>query len=125
MLIRISNSTVKVAFLVFYLRLFSPVKQVRYLVWIGMAVVITFCVVFVVIDLVACSPWPSENGDWLAPSLTDHCEHIAVPLITAASYINVITDFYILFIPLHQLPTLRLSKRRKIGVGLIFLTGLL
>ncbi len=90
-----------------------------------MAVVITFCVVFVVVDLVACAPWPSEHGDWLAPSLLDRCDSIVVDLITAGAYFSVITDFYILFIPLHQIPKLGLSRKRKIGVGLIFLTGFL
>lgn len=122
-LARITNSTIKVAFLTFYLRLFGTVKYIRYMVWVGMTVVITFCVVFVVVDIVACAPWPSEN--WLSQSLIDRCERIAVDLITAAVYISVITDFYILFIPLHQLPTLHLSGKRKIGLGLIFLTGLL
>ncbi|RYP18843.1 hypothetical protein DL765_003723 [Monosporascus sp. GIB2] len=122
-LIRITNTTIKVAFLVFYLRLFSPVTHVRYLVWAGMALVITFCVVFVAIDVVACAPFPSEN--WLSPSLLERCYRIAVDLITAAVYFSLITDFYILFIPLHQVPNLGLSKKRKIGVSLIFLTGLL
>ncbi|XXG95640.1 hypothetical protein Hte_001908 [Hypoxylon texense] len=124
-LIRITNTTIKVAFLVFYLRLFSPVKYVRHMIWVGMAVVITFCVVFVVIDLVACAPWPSEHGDWLAPSLLDRCDRIVVDLITAGAYFSVITDFYILFIPLHQIPKLGLSRKRKIGITLIFLTGFL
>ncbi|KAK6957323.1 hypothetical protein Daesc_000106 [Daldinia eschscholtzii] len=124
-LIRITNTTIKVAFLTFYLRLFSPVTYVRYMVLAGMALVITFCVVFVIVDLVACAPWPSEHGDWIAPSLIDRCTRISVPLITAAAYFTVITDFYVLLIPLHQIPTLGLSPRRKVGVSIIFLTGLL
>ncbi|KAI2464613.1 hypothetical protein F4781DRAFT_439417 [Annulohypoxylon bovei var. microspora] len=124
-LIRITNTTIKVAFLVFYLRLFSPVTHVRYMIWAGMAVVITFCVAFVIIDLVACAPWPSENGNWLAPSLIDRCDRIAVDLVTAGAYFSVISDFYIFFIPLHQVPKLGLSRKRKIGVSLIFLTGFL
>ncbi|KAI1211122.1 uncharacterized protein F4807DRAFT_466462 [Annulohypoxylon truncatum] len=124
-LIRITNTTIKVAFLVFYLRLFGHVNYVRYMIWAGMAVVITFCVAFVIIDIVACAPWPSEHGNWLAPSLTDRCDNIAVDLVTAGAYFSVISDFYILFIPLHRVPKLGLSRRRKIGVSLIFLTGLL
>ncbi|KAI0852723.1 hypothetical protein F5Y00DRAFT_257982 [Daldinia vernicosa] len=124
-LIRITNTTIKVGFLVFYLRLFNPVTYVRFMVWIGMAVVITFCVIFVVVDLVACAPWPSEHGDWIAPSLIDRCTRISVNLITAAAYFTVITDFYVLLIPLHQMPKLGLSPRRKLGVSIIFLTGLL
>ena len=109
----------------FYLRLFSPVASVRYMVWAGMVAVITFCAVFVIIDTVACTPLPSEHGDWLVPSLQERCEHIAVDLITAAACFSVVTDFYILIIPLHQVPKLSISKARKIGVSLIFLIGLL
>ncbi|KAI0885804.1 uncharacterized protein GGS22DRAFT_162053 [Annulohypoxylon maeteangense] len=124
-LIRIDNTTIKVAFLVFYLRLFSPVTHVRYMIWAGIAIVVTFCVAFVIIDIVACAPWPSEHGNWLAPSLIDRCNDIAVDLVTAGAYFSVIFDFYILFIPLHQVPKLGLSRKRKIGVSLIFLTGFL
>lgn len=124
-LARVCSSTVRVAFLIFYLRIFKPIRHVRYMVWIGVGVVVTFCIAFVIIDIVACAPWPSEHGDWSAPSLIDRCERIAVDLITAASYMSVITDLYILIIPMHQLPSLNLSKRRKIGVGMLFLTGLL
>ncbi|CAJ2511163.1 Uu.00g067880.m01.CDS01 [Anthostomella pinea] len=124
-LIRISNTTIKVAFLVFNLRLFNPVTRARYMIWAGMAIVVTFGVVFVIVNLVACSPWPSEGGNWLAPSFLDRCNGISVDLITAAAYMNVITDFYILFIPLLQIPKLGLSLRRKIGISIIFSTGLL
>ncbi|GAP88936.2 putative integral membrane protein [Rosellinia necatrix] len=124
-LIRITSTTIKAGFLVFYLRLFGTVTYVRYLVWVGLTVVTTFCLVFVILDIVACAPFPSEHGNWVAPSLIDRCNRIAVPLITAATYISVITDFYILFIPLHQVSKLRVSTGRKIGIGFIFLTGLL
>ncbi|KAI5864686.1 hypothetical protein GGS23DRAFT_561405 [Durotheca rogersii] len=122
-LIRIANTTIKIGFLAFYHRLFSPITYIRYMVWGGMAAVITFSVIFVIIDIVACAPFPREN--WLSPSLHDRCGRIAIDLITAAVSFSFITDLYILFIPLHQVPKLGLSKRRKIGVSLIFLTGLL
>ncbi|KAI1660722.1 hypothetical protein F4813DRAFT_348130 [Daldinia decipiens] len=124
-LFRIAHTTTKVGFLVFYLRLFRPVSYVRFMVWAGISVVITFCVVNVVVPLVACSPWPSEHGDWIAPSLIDRCYPISINLRTAAAYFSVITDFYVWFIPLHQIPSLGLSPRRKVGVSLVFLTGLL
>lgn len=122
-LIRITNTTIKIGFFVFYLRLFGTVTYVRYLVWIGMTVVTSFCVIFVILDIVACAPLPGEHGNWVAPSLTDRCNRIAVPLITAAAFISVIVDFYLLFIPLHQVSKLLVSTRRKTGIGFIFLTG--
>lgn len=116
---------IKVAFLVFYLRLFQPFTHVRIMVWAGLGVVITFCVAFIITDLVACSPWPSEHGGWIDPSMISRCDSIAPDLVTAGAYFSVITDFYLLFIPLHMVPKLKLSFRRKLGLSLIFLTGLL
>ncbi|OTB08679.1 hypothetical protein M426DRAFT_18767 [Hypoxylon sp. CI-4A] len=123
-LIRIANTTIKLAFLVFYLRLFSPIAYVRWMIWAGIGVLTAICVVFVVFDFVACSPWPGENGDWLAPSLLDRCD-LTVHPITASAFFGIIADFYILFIPLHRIPRLSLSRKKKIGMILIFLTGLL
>ncbi|KAJ8131008.1 hypothetical protein O1611_g2622 [Lasiodiplodia mahajangana] len=124
-LIRITSTTIKAGFFVFYLRLFGTVTYVRYMAWAGMTVVIGFCVIYVILDIIACAPFPSEHGNWVAPSLIDRCSRIAVPLITAGAYINVIADFYLLFIPLHQVSKLRASTGRKIGIGFIFFTGCL
>ncbi|KAI0154504.1 hypothetical protein GGR57DRAFT_502253 [Xylariaceae sp. FL1272] len=49
-LIRITNTTIKIAFFVFYLRLFGHVTHVKYMTWAGIVVVTVFCVVFVVLD---------------------------------------------------------------------------
>ncbi|KAI0099088.1 hypothetical protein GGR51DRAFT_576464 [Nemania sp. FL0031] len=124
-LVRLANITIKIAFLVFYLRLFGHIAYVKYLVWIGIGVLIAFVIIFISLYAEACTPLRSEHGDWLSNSLAQRCNDIAVPLITAAAYFSVITDFYILFIPLHQIHGLRLSRKRKIGVTLVFLTGLL
>ncbi|KUJ19298.1 uncharacterized protein LY89DRAFT_780274 [Mollisia scopiformis] len=124
-LIRITNTSIKVAFFVWYLRLFSVIKYVKIMVLVGMVTVITFCVAFITIDLVACCPWPSEHGGWLDPKMLSRCNKIAPNLVTSGAYFSVITDFYILFIPLHQVPGLNLSRNKKIGLSFIFLTGTL
>ncbi|KAI0854509.1 hypothetical protein F4860DRAFT_499209 [Xylaria cubensis] len=123
LLAQVTNATIKVGFLLFYLRLFGLVNHVRWMIWIGLAVIVTFAVVFFIIDLAACVPRVGET--WASPSVSQRCNSISVNLVTAGAYIRVVTDFYVLFIPLHQLPSLKLSKKRKIGVALIFLTGLL
>lgn len=83
------------------------------MVWVGMVVVIAFCVAFVITDLVACTPWPGEEGGWINPAMLSRCNSIAPDLVTAAAYFSVVTDFYLLFIPLHLVPKLQLSFRRK------------
>ncbi len=90
-----------------------------------MAVVILFCFAFVLTDLIACAPLPFEHGNWLAPSLQKRCDSLSDNLVTVAAYFSVVTDFYTLFIPLHQVPKLRMSKERKIGVSVLFMTGFL
>ncbi|KAK7908815.1 NAD(P)-binding protein [Apiospora marii] len=95
------------------------------MVWTGISLVVTFCVAYIIIVIVACAPWPSEHDGWLDGRMAQRCNDIAVPLLTAAAYFSVLTDFYILAIPLHQVPQLRLSRKRKVGISFIFLTGLL
>lgn len=45
--------------------------------------------------------------------------------VLAVGYFNLFTDFYILLLPISGVIRLQLPKRRKIGVILIFMTGLL
>lgn len=125
MLIRITNTLIKLAFFTFYLRLFWAYTHIRIMIWVGMVVVTTFCAAFVITDLVACSPWPGEEGGWMDPALMSRCNTLATNLVTAGAYFSVITDFYLLFIPLQLVPKLNLSLKRKFGFSFIFLTGLL
>ncbi|KAF2730927.1 hypothetical protein EJ04DRAFT_579498 [Polyplosphaeria fusca] len=124
-LIRITNTLVKVGLLALYLRLFNIISHVRTMVWVGMFAVISYCIAFVITDLVACVPRSDEAGGWVDPKLLARCNAIVPDFITAGAWFNVFTDFYILMIPLHMIPKLGLSRNRQIGVALIFLTGLL
>lgn len=95
------------------------------MVRVGIVVVVVWYTAIMIINLVACTPWPNQHGKWLDRSLVARCFGTAPTLMTAGAYMNVVTDFYILFIPMHQVPRLGLSRKKKIGVGFIFLTGLL
>ncbi|CAG8959239.1 hypothetical protein HYFRA_00012597 [Hymenoscyphus fraxineus] len=123
-LVRICSTMIRVAFFSFYLRLFAVVRQVRIMAWAGMVAVITFGVAFVIADAILCSPWPGEHG-WVDPTMVHRCGVKATKLITGAAYFGVIMDFYILFIPLQQVFKLKVSRAKKIGICLVFLTGLL
>jgi len=120
-MIRTTNTTIKCAFLVFYLRLFGPKNHIRAMVFGGLAVVLIFYVVFVISYLVTLLP---RDGDYLSKELMKRQGEAPARLTTAAAFMSVITDIYIMFIPLHQVPQLGLSYKRKWGISLIFLTGL-
>jgi hypothetical protein len=113
------------AFLVFYRRLFGHITYIKIMIWAGMAAIVTFCIAFVVIDLVACSPWPSEHGGWLDPTLSARCNNVVPSMINGAVYFSIITDFYILLIPLHKVPKMGFTRNKRVGISFIFLTGLL
>ncbi|KAK8090431.1 hypothetical protein PG997_005392 [Apiospora hydei] len=116
---------IKVSFLLLYRRLFRPVAHVNVMVWVGISLVATFGVAYIVIMPVACSPLPNEHDGWLDLGMATRCGTIGTNMTTARSYFSVLTDIYILIIPLHQVPQLRLSTKRKFGISFIFLTGLL
>ncbi|KAK8128690.1 hypothetical protein PG984_009798 [Apiospora sp. TS-2023a] len=120
-LIRTTNTAIKCAFFVFYLRLFGPKDHIRTMVFGGIAVVLTFYVVFVISYLATLVP---GDGDYLSKEFQARQGEAPAKLTTAAAYMSVITDIYIMAIPMHQVPKLGLSYKRKWGISLIFLTGL-
>lgn len=53
------------------------------------------------------------------------CSHEVKVISVATSAINVVSDFYILLIPLAAISNLQLPKKRKLGLFAIFFTGFL
>ena len=51
--------------------------------------------------------------------------HPVVTTTIAVGYMNILNDVYILVLPISGVLRLNLPKRRKMGVILIFMTGLL
>ncbi|KAK8105297.1 Extracellular membrane protein- CFEM domain protein [Apiospora kogelbergensis] len=66
---------------------------------------------------------PPGKGGYLDPGYQKHMAGVPVSLITASAYVSVLTDVYIMIIPMHQVPKLGLSYKRKWGISLIFLFG--
>lgn len=90
------------------------------MVWGGITVVVLFWLAFVITYLITAIP--GKEG-FLDPGYRARMSHHPNTLITVAAYVSVLTDVYILIIPMHQVPKLGLSYKRKWGISLIFLTG--
>lgn len=116
--LRISNTLIKVSMLTFYLRIFNPVPRLRLMIWIGLVAVVGFCVVTVVATLALC-----YNSGPLG--ISQRCSQEVPNFTTAGTIFSVVSDFYILCIPIQLLPSLKLSQKRKAAVGCVFLIGLL
>lgn len=104
--------------LTFYLRIFNPVPKLRLMIWIGLVAVVGFLVVIIAATLALC-----HNSGPLG--ISQRCSHELPNFTTAGTIFSVISDFYILFIPIQLLPSLKLSQKRKAAVGGVFLIGLL
>lgn len=111
---------VKVSLLVLYLRIFLPELRARVMVWIGIILMNLFYMAMTAFQIKFYVPAPGES--YLLQK-----ESIFLDIFDVAAtqgIFHVLSDFYILFIPMHIVVGLRLSPQRKIGVCAIFLTGL-
>ncbi|KAK2616605.1 hypothetical protein QQS21_000428 [Conoideocrella luteorostrata] len=110
----------KLALLFFYLRIFSSVG-VRQLLWGTVLLVSLYGIAFLVVGLLPCSPisyyWEKWDGEHKGACIDINAA------IRANSAISVALDICMLAIPLWQLDKLRLNKRKKAGVALMFCLG--
>lgn len=73
-------------------------------------------------DFVLGMPRPGES---LLELIASHKFGLLYPLGVAQGGFNVVSDFYILLLPVYGIRTLNLPLRKKIAAYTIFMTGLL
>lgn len=101
-----------------YKRIFSLRREII-AAWVGIvahAVLYTFCICIAIASLVKCAK--------LSQLETPYCKFTSGKMITIQSVINVVTDFYVLILPIPRLLKLQVSRRRRIGLLLTFMSGL-
>jgi hypothetical protein len=91
----------------------------RRLIWLGVVFQLIFYAAFTTLVAALIAPC----GSVARLSEGGICEDVAVAAVVQAA-LNVVTDFYVLLLPLLVIRRLRLPRKRKIGVTAIFLTGL-
>ena len=64
---------------------------------------------------------PRRGGTWLSYSREDFIIHFSIP----QSAVGLVIDLYILILPIVAVSKLQMATRRKVGIILIFTTGLL
>jgi hypothetical protein len=112
----------KLAFLLFYLRVF-PAPKVRSILWATVGFVGVYGTFFFFMNTFQCTPiryywqrWQKEdNGKCLNASV--------IAWVNAA--ISITLDLWMICIPLYQLKGVNLDWKKKLGVGLMFCLGLL
>lgn len=118
--------SIKLSLFIFYHRLFKIDEIVRWLIYGG----ITACGVFysvcfvVILSIMIPSPnQPNTNTSWTLhySRNSDHNENVWL----AVGIFGIISDIYLLMIPIRSVYQLQLPIKRKLGVIAIFLVGLM
>jgi hypothetical protein len=94
------------------------------MIWGGMVFIVLFYVAITIAQVKEFIPKPGDVFGWFTPK--PYSEANALLNITAVQgIVGIVTDFYILGIPMYFVSGLSLPRGRKIGVLAIFLTGLM
>ncbi|KAI9810673.1 MAG: hypothetical protein M1827_006132 [Pycnora praestabilis] len=115
----ISLTFVKLSILTFYLRLF-PYEGFRRLVYFSMAFVVGICISSCFAFIFQCTP---IHYSWAPPVLAEqHCIHNDV-LQYAIAGLGLLSDIFILFMPIKYLWALSISWKKKLEVLCLFSLG--
>ncbi|EPE32138.1 hypothetical protein GLAREA_12220 [Glarea lozoyensis ATCC 20868] len=113
---------VKLCLLLLYIRMFRPRNVARVLIWAAFAFIPLFYIATVIAFTIFYMPKKGE--DWISPR-SPSTTHKMNNVTSVQGIVGIVTDFYILLIPLWFVSGLRLPLGRKIGVSAIFLSGLI
>ncbi|KAI1091351.1 hypothetical protein F5B19DRAFT_281000 [Rostrohypoxylon terebratum] len=125
----VSAIFLKSALLSLYLRIFKTVRTARILIWTSLVIITIFYTICFVIDAAICGKFLSHPDISARDSShydpEESCSVRQRPIWAAMGVFSVVSDFYLLIIPVVFTMNLRLPLRRKVGVCCMFLTGLI
>ncbi|KAM0803752.1 hypothetical protein BDR22DRAFT_696860 [Usnea florida] len=109
----------KISILLLYLRIFKLDRTLRLAIHAGLLFTTLW---YTAIMGVAIASIVKCNG--LAQLSNQFCLNYEKPVVVMNAVINVVTDFYILILPVPCVMKLQTNKKRKIGLLLVFASGL-
>lgn len=113
----------KLSILLLYLEIFSIDRRGRITIFIAIGIIAAHCLADITGFSVLCVPTPGISWDTFDDS--NNCKVVADALSIAMGSISVFSDLLIIYIPIPLVWKLQLSTRKKIGVTMIFVTGIL
>lgn len=112
----------KISILLFYLRIF-PQAGLRKAIWFTIVLCVLYMITFVMATALQCIPiriaWEHWDGEHHGKCIDLNTD----AWCSAAA--NIILDLVVIFLLMRELRKLVMSRRRKFGVMLMFLGGLL
>ena len=94
------------------------------MVWAGIALIVLIYLVLTIVAMVYIIPRPGDGG-WGSTAANSRAAKPAAELLAAVGVAGTVTDFYVLFLPLYFVSKVIMPLKQRIGVGCIFLAGLM
>ncbi|KAL8712350.1 MAG: hypothetical protein Q9220_003501 [cf. Caloplaca sp. 1 TL-2023] len=113
---------IKLSLFLLYLQIFNPLRYLRYLVWIGVTVTILFYLPASIAKVVLCAP--RRNETYAQAYATARCGD-SKTINVCIGVFNIISDLYLLVLPIPATLALQLPRRKRIGALVVFMTGLM
>ncbi|KAL8643562.1 MAG: hypothetical protein Q9226_008280, partial [Calogaya cf. arnoldii] len=123
MLYLVSNMSTKIAILLLYKALFGVKRSFRYLCYGMMAIVTSYCVIFFFVVAFNCNP-VQKTWHTLTYRGPGRCLARTVIQFVIGGF-NIATDFMILIMPMPIILHLKMDSKRRIGLLVIFGTGII
>ena len=111
----------KLTFFLLYLQIFKPFKWLKIGIYAGAISVSAFYVAWMTFALVVSTPRGGQT--WLA-NYEEPRANLATKLIVLSGIISLVADIYLLVLPIAGALRLQMTWRRKIGILMLFMTGL-
>ncbi|OJI98269.1 hypothetical protein ASPVEDRAFT_880951 [Aspergillus versicolor CBS 583.65] len=108
----------KISILLLYKRLF-PVAKMKIAIWVGIAVIGTLYGAFIIMSAVNIGICVT-----VGPDISPFCDFVHTGSVIWQTATNVVTDFYLVILPIPQVLKLKLSRKKKVGLCLTFASGL-
>lgn len=111
----------KLSLFLLYYRLFARHQWIRYLVYIGIGSTAAMYTAGTIVYGYLCLPRHGQS--WFEASLSPRCSKQIIMIAYVQSPFGILSDLYLLFLPLPAVWQLQLPLRKRLGIAGIFLTG--
>lgn len=111
----------KLSLFLLYNRLFGRHRWIRYLVYLGISSAAAMYTASMVVYGYLCLPRRGQS--WIEDGLSSRCHNQFIMIGYVRGPFNVLSDLYLLFLPLPAVWQLQLPLRKRLGIAGIFLTG--
>ena len=117
----IAIGSIRVTFFIAYLNIFGPMRWLRISAYTGAFFSAIYHVTISIVILTPTTPAPGRT--WFSAMTTVEYQHF-LGLLVPSHTIGFALDLCILVLPLIAVSKLQMPVRKKIGVSLIFMTGI-